>query len=287
MRSLRYEAGAQRCAVHSSLNPNIASAVSSWKPHFMAHHGTIWLCPEVDHKVGIQGQPTILRVDIQLNELCPATCHIWIELLVPGGEERSGHVEAFPVQGKLHHLCPTLNLDAFHYQRLGLCKAVLPLHGPHALQRAPDEELPHQLWLGSRDVVLPHVAMQPVGEIQEAVVQGNHEVGDESRHLWQSPSLLNWDGLNLNHGLADPFSILALREAHHLRAQRTSGVTLRLVGVMKETHLQRNGARSNIEFLLQCALGPIPDIKLATIEPVCNMGRVKALSETTWMSPFR
>ncbi len=43
--------------------------------------------------------------------------------------------------------------------------------------------------LCSPDVILDDVAAQPVGEVQELVVEGDEDVCDEGRQLWQYPAL--------------------------------------------------------------------------------------------------
>jgi len=60
------------------------------------------------------------------------------------------------------------------------------------------------------DVVLRDVAAQPVGEVQEAVVQRDEDVGDEGRHLGQQPALHSEPGLSDRH-VRCPAPVAALR----------------------------------------------------------------------------
>ena len=52
-------------------------------------------------------------------------------------------------------------------------------------------------------------------------------------------------------------------------------------------HRARSGPGSYVQLLLQGALGPVPDVELATITPLSDVSRVKALCEAAWIAPFR
>ena len=60
------------------------------------------------------------------------------------------------------------------------------------------------------DVVLDDVAAEPVGEVEEAVVEGDEDVGDQGRQLWQRPPL-HLRPLLPNHHACLPPPILPLQ----------------------------------------------------------------------------
>mmetsp|Transcript_55314 Transcript_55314/g.129032 ORF Transcript_55314/g.129032 Transcript_55314/m.129032 type:complete len:322 (+) Transcript_55314:647-1612(+) len=128
--------------------------------------------------------------------------------------------------------------------------------------------------------------MQPIGEVNVAVIEGDAEVGDEARHVRQGPAL-HGNRLHLDHGLRRPLPILAQREADHLRAECTASVALRLVRVMEEADFQRNGSDSQVQLLLQGAVCPVPDVELAAIKTFSHMRRVEALGEALGVAPLR
>ena len=92
-----------------------------------------------------------------------------IELVVPGRVERVGDVEPAPVQGELDHLRSAAQLAA------GVGRAC------RAARRARAGRSACGL-AGIGDVVLAQVAVQPVGEVEEAVVHRDDHVGDQAGH---------------------------------------------------------------------------------------------------------
>src|SRR5205823_2099653 len=73
------------------------------------------------------------------------------------------------VEAELEHLRAALKLAVAHLRGLA--------------EDAAEPELPGELRLGRvAHVVLPDVAVQPVGEVEPAVVERQYEIGDESRY---------------------------------------------------------------------------------------------------------
>ena len=94
-------------------------------------------------------------------------------LLVPGREERVGHVQPLAVQAELDHLRPATQLVALHRRDDRLLGGVLreaPQHPDAAAgaDGAAHPDPPGELGVrGVGDVVLRNVAAQPVGEVDE------------------------------------------------------------------------------------------------------------------------
>ncbi len=72
--------------------PDIAGAVPARISDFMGHDRTIRLSTKIDVEVKVEGQATLDIVNINLEEVRPLLDHVWVELLVPGREERVGHI---------------------------------------------------------------------------------------------------------------------------------------------------------------------------------------------------
>ena len=68
------------------------------------------------------------------------------------------------------------------------------------------------------DVVLGQVTPQPVDNVQEAVIQGQQDVCDQGRDLWQNPTLHLQPGLVKYNG-SFPSPILSLAMASEVSTQ--------------------------------------------------------------------
>ncbi len=92
-----------------------------------------------------------------------------IKLIVPSAVERIGDVQPPAVQAELEHLRAAGEFAAVNL--------------PGLADQPADIDLPRSFGLnGSRDVVLPNVPLQPVGEIQESIVHRDDQIGDQPGH---------------------------------------------------------------------------------------------------------
>ena len=84
-------------------------------------------------------------------------------------------------------------------------------------EHATEPQLAGQLRVGGvGDVVLADVAVQPVREVEEAVVHREDEVGDQARHR-ERPAL-ELDALDRDHRVGRPGAVVAV-EAPHRRSR--------------------------------------------------------------------
>merc|ERR1719195_1277025 len=126
------------------------------------------------------------------------------------------------IKTQLQHLWGALNL-------LASCISGLWLHGhllvldhldrSSSLDQPAEEYLSSQLGVpGVSDVVLPHVSVQPVGEVEEPVVHADQDVRHHSGHLGHDPplNLLVWD---VDHLLRVPVALLCFENPEHVREE--------------------------------------------------------------------
>ena len=111
--------------------------------------------------------------------------------------------------------------------------------------------------------------MQPVGEVQEAVVHRDHEVGDQPRDR-ERPALL-LDALDRDHVVGAVGAVLAV-EAPHRARQRGADEALVGVGVVQPAHLQRHQPRlAQLDRLLQRALAQVPEVHAAAVVALADV----------------
>ena len=84
-----------------------------------------------------------------------------------------------------------------------------PRNLPDFSQHAPEPQLAGELRLRRiADVVLPNVAVQPIGEVQIAVVQRHQQVGDQPRHRETASPWLSTDGTSITFSTCHRPSVL-------------------------------------------------------------------------------
>ena len=67
----------------------------------MGKHGTVGLSAKVNQEIVIELHSSIFGVNINDEHHGALVAHLWVELLVPGSEERCGDVEPLAVQTQL------------------------------------------------------------------------------------------------------------------------------------------------------------------------------------------
>ena len=136
--------------------------------------------------------------------------HVGVELLVPGGEQRRGHVQSLPVKTELQHLRSSPDPLVLDVPHAGLDAQLLVLgdgDGAPGLDGAPEEDLASHLGVpGVGDVVLPDISVQPVGEVEILVVHADQDVSHDTGHLGQDPAVHLLVG-NLNNLFSCPVSL--------------------------------------------------------------------------------
>ena len=200
---------------------------------------------EVDEEVRVHAHAALgIAVDLQ-----HPGAKLGIELVVPGRVERVGHVQPPAVQGQLDHLRPAVELAA---------RVVVPS------EDAAEPELTGELRVRRiGHVVLAQVAVQPVREIEEAVVHREHQVGDQSGHAAGQRPALELLVLHVDHGLGGEGAVGAV-EAEHVAGQRRPHEALLGVGVVQPADLERDQPRlAQVERLLEAPLGKVPEVQPA------------------------
>lgn len=93
------------------------------------------------------------------------------------------------------------------------------------------------------DVILTNVAMQPVAEVQETVVERQQNVGHHSVHFRRNPSF-NLLRRHVDDFLANEFLIgwIFLVEAENIRVNTSTDEALASLRIVKEANLQWSDA---------------------------------------------
>ena len=130
-----------------------------------------------------------------------------------------------------------------------------PLSSPPRVARLPEHAAEPDLTgqprvRGIGDVVLAHVAVEPVREVEEAVVHREDEVGDQARHR-ERPALER-DALDLDHRVCRPAAVVGGSATSRSRApHRRSPLG---VGVVEPADLERDEALlAEVDRLLELA----------------------------------
>ena len=174
-----------------------------------------------------------------------------IELVVPGRVQRVGDVEPAPVERELEHLRAAVEVAA-GVERPAEHAAELQLPGEPRVRRVGD-------------VVLAQVAVQPVREVQEAVVHRDDEVGDQPGDR-ERPALL-LDALDGDHLVGAVGAVVAVEVPHRAR-QRGADEALVGVGVVQPADLERHEpGLAQLERLLDAALAQVPEVQAAAVVP--------------------
>merc|ERR1719308_210660 len=85
-------------------NIYVTGAVSTRIPDLMGQHRTTGLSSKINHEVRIKLHSPINSVNINDEHHGALVAHLWVELLVPGGEEGGGHIQPLAIQAELQHL---------------------------------------------------------------------------------------------------------------------------------------------------------------------------------------
>ena len=103
------------------------------------------------------------------------------------------------------------------------------------------------------------------GEVQEAVVHRDDEVGDQSGH-GERPALL-LDAVDGDHAVGAVGAVVAVEVPHRAR-QRGADEALVGVGIVQPAHLERHEAGvAELERLLEPALAEVPEVQPAAVAP--------------------
>ena len=121
------------------------------------------------------------------------------------------HLSHITVQTELEHLWSSQDPLALDVPDAGLDGELLVLGHSHAapgLDGTSKEDLPSQPRVpGVGDVVLPHVPVDPVGEVEVLVVHADQDVSHNPGHLRHDPAINLLVG-NLDNLLSGPVSLV-------------------------------------------------------------------------------
>ena len=189
-----------------------------------------------------------------------------IELVVPGRVQRVGDVEPAAVERELEHLRAAAELAA------GVASAA-----EHAAELQPAGQ-PRVGRVG--DVVLAQVAVQPVGEVQEAVVHRDDEVGDQPRD-GERPALLLDARRPRSPGRRCRSRCRGGSATSCSRARRRRSPVG--VGIVQPAHLERHQpVLAELERLLDAPLGQVPEVQAAAVAPGGDVVEVEAAARRRW-----
>src|SRR5215216_1773214 len=149
------------------LDPDVRGYVASGVAHLVGAGGAGGFSAEVHVEVLVDLHPAVLGVAVDLEQVRAFLGELGVELVVPATIERVGHVEPLAVERELEHLRSTVQLASRDLLALSEQAAAPDLAGKSGVR-------------GIAYVVLPEVAVQPVREVEEAVVHRDEEVGDQA-----------------------------------------------------------------------------------------------------------
>src|SRR5581483_3745634 len=134
----------------------------------------------------------------------------------------------------------------------------MALHGLTFAQEPAEPELTGQPWMsGIADVVLTQVTMQPVGEIEKAIIHREHQVGNQPGH-GNGPAfqLHRWDR---DHIVSLPLAVLAMT-VPQCTAERCPHERMGALWIMVEANLQRDQpVLTQVDALREFVRVPIPE----------------------------
>ena len=127
-----------------------------------------------------------------------------------------------------------------------------------------------------RDVVLQKFAGAPARDIEEAVVEGEVDVGDQGRHgleaLEQRRQLLGIGrlGRDLDHLTGLPGGAVLVpgpdRRAQILQTGHDTDEAVRLAGIVRRTQFEHHLLfRAQVDHLAMAALRQVPDVQLMAV----------------------
>src|SRR5437764_5967672 len=121
---------------------------------------------ERHEEVRVRSDATI-RVGVELHD--PPLDALRLELGVPGGVQRVRHIDSLPIPADLHHLRAAVEGAGRRVSALVDDAAEVDRAGELGVERV-------------RNVVLAELAGSPARDVEEPVVDGQVDVGDERRH---------------------------------------------------------------------------------------------------------
>ena len=105
--------------------------------------------------------------------------------------------------------------------------------------------------------------MQPVREVEEAVVHREEQVGDQPWH-GERPAL-QLDALDRDHLVGVPAAVVAA-EAPHRARERGADEALLGLGVVEKAGLERDQpGLAEVDGLLEVPLGQVPEVQAAAV----------------------
>ncbi len=199
---------------------------------------------EVDEEVVVDLHASV-RVAVHAQE---PRAQPGVELVVPGRVERVGDVEPAPVEDSWSICGPPFSSRP---ASLGLPRM------------SAEPELTGQLRIGRvGDVVLAQVAVQPVREVEEAVVHREDEVGDQAGHR-EGPAL-ELDALDRDHLLGGAAAVRRDGIATSCwRAQRRRSPAPTSGSWSQRTSSGMQPALAEVDRLLERSLGEVPEVEPA------------------------
>src|SRR5262249_52579195 len=137
--------------------PDIRGAVAARIASLVAAGGSVRLLAEVNEEVLVDLHAARLGIAVDHHHAAAVLADLGIELVVPGGEQRGRDVEPLAVERELYHLWAAGDLVA--------------VDDWGSAEQAAHPDLAGQLRVVRiGDVVLSDVPVQPVAEVEEAVV---------------------------------------------------------------------------------------------------------------------
>src|SRR5712691_2730530 len=211
------EPSPERPSITSALREDLGRAVASLESYLVRPRRPARAVVEIDEEVAVDLHPAVgVAVHAQEPGAQPR-----VELVVPGRIERVRHVEPATVERELEHLRPAVELAP------GVARLA---------KQAAEPEPAGQLRVGRvGDVVPAQVAVEPVREVEEAVVHRDEQVGDESGH-GERPAL-ELDALDRDHLVGGPAAVVAAEAPHRAREGGADEALLR-VRVVQPAHFQ-------------------------------------------------
>ena len=80
------------------LEPDVARTITAGVPNLMSQNRTIRLTPKINIEVWVESETTFLCVHINLQQVGPVLQHVWVELLVPRGEQGICDIQPLAIQ---------------------------------------------------------------------------------------------------------------------------------------------------------------------------------------------
>src|SRR5215212_8420508 len=157
----------QRRAV--TLDPDVRGYVSPRVAHLVGAGGAGWFLAKVHVEVFVDLHAAILGIAVDLEQVGTFLGQLGVKLVVPTAIERVGYVEALAIERELEHLRAALKASPRRLLALAEQTSTPDLAGEARVG-------------GIAYIVLAEVAVEPVGEVEEAVVHGDEEVGDQARY---------------------------------------------------------------------------------------------------------